>query len=228
MRSPTNHRHNCLWEKYLSESKQLQHKTSCPFWKYLQMGVLPIWQHIFQKWIIRLTGLGFSQRNIMASCGVSQKTVVKVQKRARELNISWPLDESMTDTELQKLMFSKESKVSANKRIPDYAYIRKELLRNGVSKKLLWTEYTVGNFSTWITAALRNEQFFSLAELNRAIREKLEQFNRRLFQKKEGSHRPVQISHISGRNAILSSIRIHQKESWCKGNRYHHWNFLQP
>ena len=92
--------------------------------------------------IIRLTGLGFSQRNIMASCGVSQKTVVKVQKRARELNISWPLDESMTDTELQRLMFSKESKVSANKRIPDYDYIRKELLRNGVSKKLLWTEYT--------------------------------------------------------------------------------------
>lgn len=39
--------------------------------------------------IIRLTGLGFSQRNIMASCGVSQKTVVKVQKRARELNISF-------------------------------------------------------------------------------------------------------------------------------------------
>ena len=296
--------------------------------------------------IIRLTGLGFSQRNIMASCGVSQKTVVKVQKRARELNISWPLDESMTDIELQKLMFSKESKVSANKRIPDYAYIRKELLRNGVSKKLLWTEYMedcrangdeplmysqfcyhiqqdeqkrratmhisrkpgeqvevdwagdpatiidpdtgeilkayifvgvmtysqyayveafldmkqkswitahvhmyeffggvarilvpdncktavvhnggwkdqqinetyqemaehygtaiiparvrtpkdkpnaegmVGNISTWITAALRNEQFFSLVELNRAIREKLDQFNRRLFQKKEGS-----------------------------------------
>ena len=48
--------------------------------------------------IIRLTGLGFSQRNIMASCGVAQKTVVKVQKRARELNISWPLDESMTDS----------------------------------------------------------------------------------------------------------------------------------
>ena len=35
--------------------------------------------------IIRLTGLGFSQRDIMASCGVAQKTVVKVQKRAREL-----------------------------------------------------------------------------------------------------------------------------------------------
>ena len=48
-------------------------------------------------------------------------------------------------------------------------------------------EGTVGNISTWITAALRDEQFFSLAELNHAIREKLQQFNRRLFQKKEGS-----------------------------------------
>lgn len=28
-----------------------------------------------------------------------------------------------------------------NKRMPNYAYIRKELLRNGVSKKLLWSEY---------------------------------------------------------------------------------------
>lgn len=78
--------------------------------------------------IIRLTALGFSQRNIMASCGVAQKTVVKVQKRARELNLSWPLDESMTDGELKKLMFSKENDVSSTKRMPDYAYIRKELL----------------------------------------------------------------------------------------------------
>lgn len=91
--------------------------------------------------IIRLTGLGFSQRNIMVSCGVAQKTVVKVQKRARELKLSWSLDESMTDTELQRLMFSKENKASTNKCMPDYAYIHKELLLNGVSKKLLWTEY---------------------------------------------------------------------------------------
>lgn len=38
--------------------------------------------------ILRLTSLGFTQRNIMQSCGVAQKTVVKVQKRARELDIS--------------------------------------------------------------------------------------------------------------------------------------------
>ena len=79
--------------------------------------------------ILRLSSLGFSNRNIALSVPCSRNTVAKVLKRAQELGIS----------------------------------------------------------STWITAALRNEQFFSLAELNRAIREKLEQFNRKLFQKKEGS-----------------------------------------
>ena len=273
----------------------------------------------------------------------------------------------MTDTELQKLMFSKESKVSASKKMPDYAYIRKELLRNGVTKKLLWTEYiedcrangeeplmysqfcyhiqqdeqkyratmhvnrksgeqievgwagdpatiidpdtgeilksyifvsvmtysqyayveafldmkqrswinahvhmyeyfggvarilvpdncktavvhnggwkdqqinetyqelaehyvtaiiparvrapkdkpnaegTVGNISTWITAALRDEQFFSLAELNLAIKDKLELFNQRLFQKKEGSRRSLFLEEEKPLLAPLPATRF--------------------
>jgi len=48
-------------------------------------------------------------------------------------------------------------------------------------------EGTVGNISTWIIAALRNQKYFSLAALNQAIHEKLETFNRKPFQKKEGS-----------------------------------------
>ena len=295
--------------------------------------------------ILRLSSLGFSNRNIALSVPCSRNTVAKVLKRAQELDISWPLEDNQTDEVLEGLFYPKQSDRS-QKRMPDYDYIHKELLRNGVSKKLLWTEYmedcrangdeplmysqfcyhiqqdeqkrratmhinrkpgeqvevdwagdpatiidpdtgeilkayifvgvmtysqyayveafldmkqkswitahvhmyeffggvarilvpdncktavvhnggwkdqqinetyqemaehygtaiiparvrtpkdkpnaegTVGNISTWITAALRNEQFFSLAELNRAIREKLEQFNRRLFQKKEGS-----------------------------------------
>ena len=47
-------------------------------------------------------------------------------------------------------------------------------------------ERTVGMLSTWITAALRNRQFFSLFELNQAIRHKLDDFNKKPFQKKEG------------------------------------------
>lgn len=298
--------------------------------------------------IIRLKSLNFSERNIALSCSVSRNTVSKICKKAEELNLHWPFDESLTDDALENLMFPKD-KSATNKRMPDYAYIRKELLRNGVSKKLLWSEYcedchlageeplmysqfcyyiqkdeekrratmhikrkpgeqvevdwagdpatiidpdtgeitpawlfvgvmtysqytyveafinekqkawitahihmfeffggiakilvsdncttavnhqqsdwytpslnttyhemaehygtaiiparvrkpkdkpnaegSVGNISTWITAALRNEQFFSLAELNAAIRKKLDAFNANDFQKKESSRR---------------------------------------
>jgi hypothetical protein len=48
-------------------------------------------------------------------------------------------------------------------------------------------ESTVGNISTWIIAALRNEKFFTLTELNKSIRSKLINFNSKPFQKKEGS-----------------------------------------
>lgn len=296
--------------------------------------------------ILRLTALGFSQRSIVQSVGASQKTVVKVQRRAKELNLTWPLSESLTDDVLGKQMFPREPVQPSGRKMPDLDYIRKELQKNGVNKKLLWTEYleecrlsgddplmysqfceyirrdeqkrratmhinrkpgeqievdwagdpaiitdpdtgeiikawlfvgvlsysqypyveafinekqrawitahvhmyeyfggvsrilvpdntktavvhnndwytqeinavyhemaehyntaiiparvrapkdkpnaegTVGVISTWITAALRNEQFFSLAELNQAIRKKLKEFSHRPFQKKEGS-----------------------------------------
>ena len=48
-------------------------------------------------------------------------------------------------------------------------------------------EGTVGIISTFILAALRNRQFLSLPELNEAIHERLEAFNRKPFQKREGS-----------------------------------------
>lgn len=90
--------------------------------------------------ILRLKSLGFSERNIAQSCGVSRNTVAKVLKKATEMRLSWPLDFDMTDSTLEELMFPKE-KSATNKRMPDFDYIRKELLRNGVNKKLLWVEY---------------------------------------------------------------------------------------
>ncbi len=301
--------------------------------------------------ILRLKALGLSQDKIAAGSGSSKKTVNKVVNAAKEKNISWPLDNNMTEAVLVKTLFPEEEKsVESTRRMPNFAYIRKELLRNGVNKKLLWMEYmeecrasgdeplmysqfcyyiqqdeqkrratmhinrkpgeqvevdwagdpayitdpdtgeavkaflfvgvmtysqyayveafpdekqkswiqahvhmyeffggvarilvpdncktavvhnggwkdqrinetyqemaehygtaiiparvrspkdkpnaegVVGAISTWITAALRNEQFFSIAELNRAIREKLDAFNSRIFQKKDGSRRDL-------------------------------------
>lgn len=48
-------------------------------------------------------------------------------------------------------------------------------------------EGTVGVISTYILAALRNARFLSLSKLNRAIWERLESFNHKPFQKKEGN-----------------------------------------
>ena len=92
--------------------------------------------------ILRLASLGLSQQNIANSCSVSKKTVNRVLKRANELQLFWPLEENETDAVIaEKLFASVPRQVSTNKRMPDFDYIQKELLRNGVNKKLLWTEY---------------------------------------------------------------------------------------
>lgn len=93
--------------------------------------------------ILRLHSLNLSQQTIADGCSVSKKTVNSVLKKAKEKNISWPLDNNRTDEVLAGILFPEKGKhtEASTKRMPDYAYIRKELLRNGVSKKLLWTEY---------------------------------------------------------------------------------------
>jgi len=45
----------------------------------------------------------------------------------------------------------------------------------------------VGIVSTYILAAIRNQRFFSLRELNDVVRERLHTFNHKPFQKKDGS-----------------------------------------
>ena len=52
-------------------------------------------------------------------------------------------------------------------------------------------EGSVGSLSTWIIGALRNRQFFSLGELNTAVKQKLAEFNAKPFQKRPGSRESV-------------------------------------
>ncbi len=51
--------------------------------------------------ILRLSSLGFSNRNIALSVPCSRNTVAKVLKRAQELDISWPLEDNQTDEVLR-------------------------------------------------------------------------------------------------------------------------------
>ena len=92
--------------------------------------------------ILRLKSLGFSDRNIAHSCSVSRNTVAKVTKRAAEINLSWPLDFDMTDSALEELLFPKD-KSATNRRMPDFDYIRKELLRNIKYQDKMYKKYDI-------------------------------------------------------------------------------------
>jgi hypothetical protein len=81
--------------------------------------------------ILRLNSLGISQRDIAASCSCSRKTIIKVLKRAKELNIVWPLTAGTTDGELDKLFFPKSDNTSM-RRSMDMESIHRELAKSGV------------------------------------------------------------------------------------------------
>lgn len=90
--------------------------------------------------ILRLYCLGISKTGIAESAKCSRNTVRSTINRAEELGIIWPLEPTVTDTVLESMLFQK-SVSEQKRRYPDMDYIHKELLRNGVSKRLLWTEY---------------------------------------------------------------------------------------
>ena len=75
-------------------------------------------------------------------------------------------------------------------------------------------EGSVGNISTWITAALRNEQFFSLSELNRAIRQKLEDAYGH-FPRPSGPRSPARQGHIKRPVLRLAEQRFLHPANQC-------------
>ena len=86
--------------------------------------------------ILRLKELGISERNIAKSSGCSRNTVSKAIKRANELGLSWPLPETMTNPELENIIYPKNAKESIIKRkMPDLARIRKELQKKRGKQK---------------------------------------------------------------------------------------------
>lgn len=90
--------------------------------------------------ILRLRNLGLSQNDIATSCQVSKKTVNRVLKLAKEHNLNWPLEERLTDNEIDKIIHpnGNEARKITDRKLPDYERVKNELHRNGVNKKLFW------------------------------------------------------------------------------------------
>lgn len=91
--------------------------------------------------ILRLTSLGYSQRQIAASVHSSRSTISEVQGLANKLELTLPLDEAITNEVLYQTFYP-ERLTATNPRVePDYSYIHKELAKPGVNLSLLWSEY---------------------------------------------------------------------------------------
>ena len=93
-----------------------------------------------EKQILQLRLDGFSQRRIADTLKVSRNTVARVVKACD----AHPIDEhefqAIDESKLHRHLFPEETPISVMTP-PDYDYIHKELLKSGVTLKLLWEEY---------------------------------------------------------------------------------------
>ena len=94
-----------------------------------------------QKW-----ELGFSNRQIAHSCGLSRPTVAEYLRRAKAAGLSWPLSGEIDDDELERKLFPPRPAIPAERpAVPDWSVVNQEFKRKGVTLALLWDEYKAAN-----------------------------------------------------------------------------------
>lgn len=93
-----------------------------------------------EKQILQMLQNGYSQRRIASTLCVSGNTVAKVVKAASDHQLSKEALGSMEEMEIHNTLFPEEALLTTLV-TPDFPYIHKELLKSGVTLKLLWQEY---------------------------------------------------------------------------------------
>lgn len=84
-----------------------------------------------------------SLRQIRASTKISLGAIQKLVARAEELGLDWPLPEALDEQRLAQLFYpGADTTVSNRFPLPDWSTVHQELKRKGVTKLLLWEEYT--------------------------------------------------------------------------------------
>lgn len=91
--------------------------------------------------ILRLHAMKQSQRTIRSALHCSDHTIHSVLEEANRKEVHWPLDDDVTNADLEKLLFPNKYKNISMYVEPDYPYIHRELAKSGVTLTLLWEEY---------------------------------------------------------------------------------------
>lgn len=95
------------------------------------------------KEILRLKHeAAISGRQIASSLNISTGAVSKYLKRFEASELSWPLPEALTESELLALLQPKQLRATAEDLAePDFTAIEQDLKRKGMTRQLLWEEY---------------------------------------------------------------------------------------
>lgn len=100
-----------------------------------------------EREILQMFQTGMSQRNIALGLHVSRNTVSKVVAAYKSADIPNERFNAIDDDELHRKLYPNEVP-SISAKMPDYGYVHKELLKPGVTLRLLWEEYTSNCRST--------------------------------------------------------------------------------
>lgn len=84
---------------------------------------------------------GLSNRAIARACRVSNSTVGEYLARAEQAGIGWPLPDGLKEKELYQKLFPEKAKPQAERPVPEWEDIHRELSKRGVTLALLWKEY---------------------------------------------------------------------------------------
>ncbi|MGI9386961.1 MAG: IS21 family transposase [Methyloligellaceae bacterium] len=92
--------------------------------------------------VLRLRAGGLSGRQIAHSLSLGRATVSDYFRRADVEGLSWPLPNTLLDSDLERMLFPRSAgDVRAACPQPDWTGVHKELRRKGVTLALLWEEY---------------------------------------------------------------------------------------
>ncbi len=82
-------------------------------------------------------------RQIKTSLRLSLVAVQKICSKAETLDLDWPAIEELDDQQLASRFYPQaDTRVSSAFQLPDWSEVYRELKRKGMTKLLLWEEYT--------------------------------------------------------------------------------------
>jgi transposase len=93
--------------------------------------------------VLHLTFAGISKREVARRTALASSTVRATIARFQSLGLTWPLPETVTDSELEAKLYKNAGKKQGHRRIaePDWAILHREMKRKHVTLSILWDEY---------------------------------------------------------------------------------------